>query len=111
MLRVPDKGTERLLDLAAFFDTLDPKLYTQARFSYGDAHCICGWANIRAGYHADDERIGCQVLGITREQGRKLFAGGAGKQHGDWLAPTPKDAARTLRHLAVTGELPDDWRM
>jgi hypothetical protein len=109
MLQVPDRNTKELLDLASFFEELDPALYTQVQFRSGEARCICGWCNERQGRLADDQQAARKTLGLTQEASASLFRGDAGQTR-SWMgmvAPTPKDAARVLRHLAVTGELAD----
>ena len=124
MLQVRDASTKALLDLADFFEDLDPKLYNQSFFEVNDTRCICGWANYRAGNNASPSDIdeACIALGIDYSIGMDLFraTGGSKTEQRSWLAslfreestitpPTTKDAARCLRHLAVTGELPADW--
>ena len=113
MLQRPSGATKALLDLADYFDRLDPCLYNQSSF----ARCICGHCNQRAGRVDHDTRAAARELGLTYEQAKVLFDGGAGRTSVYFLGglyshtqlPTSKDAAACLRHLAVTGDLPETW--
>ena len=119
MLQVPDQKTKALLDLADFFETLDPKLYDQSIYHNHrtGARCICGWQNARTGHAEDDCTQACATLGLNPKIARALFIGAGGLKvvRRSWILPditkkpTPKEAAACLRHLAVTGELPAGW--
>jgi hypothetical protein len=111
MLNKPDVQTQKILELSEFFENLDPGNYNQKMFGFNGARCICGWINHRAGRIESDIEGACSDIGVSYETGRKLFRGSAG-EHTSWFHttnPTPKDAARALRHLAITGEVPKDW--
>jgi hypothetical protein len=119
MLHIPDRKTKALLDLADFFETLDPALYDQSTYHNPTtgAHCICGWQNARTGDASDDHDKASATLGLSPAIAMALFSGKAGQKtvHRSWLfrnvteKPSPKEAAACLRHLAVTGELPAGW--
>jgi hypothetical protein len=112
MLRVPNKHMKALLDLADYMDRLDPGDYDQTAYS----GCICGHCNKRAGRQCNDHRSAAIELGLSQEQAQQLFAGCAGRHaEYDWFGmrhdvlPTPHDAAKCLRYIAVTGDLPSSW--
>jgi len=119
MLQVPDQKTRALLDLADFFETLDPTLYDQASYHNPKtgARCICGWQNFRTGHPKDDHESASAALGLNRTTANTLFRSEAGEKiiRRSWLfgnvteKPTASDAAACLRHLAVSGELPPEW--
>lgn len=119
MLQVPDQKTKALLDLADFFETLNPALYDQTIYHNHrtGARCICGWQNARTGHAEDDCKQASATLALSHKIARALFRGAAGQKvvRRSWIwldmieRPTPKEAAACLRHLAVTGELPADW--
>jgi hypothetical protein len=113
MLKMPERNVAAILDLANFFETLDAALYDQKTFKSGNRRCICGWCNYRTGREESDAIGAGKTLGINDRQRNHLFADHGGRRH-TWMwgggdAPTPKDAARVLRHLAVTGEIEADW--
>lgn len=104
MLQKPDVHTQRILDLADYFDGLDPTKYNQHRWQ----DCICGHAARRIGLESDfldtDGRNAAAVrdhLGLSSNGAADLFRAYEG------FNPLPKQAAKVLRHLAVTGEV--DW--
>ena len=107
------RTTQRLLEHADFLENLDPKKYDQRDFD----RCICGWHNWRMGRRtSSDVKAAAADFGITQEQASRLFHAEAGRRpefnwygYGEVVLPTPKDAARCLRHIAVTGDLPDNW--
>ena len=119
MLHVPDRKTKALLDLADFFENLDPALYDQSTYHNhsSGARCICGWQNARAGRAEDDCDQAAETLGLSRTIANALFscAGGQKIVRRRWILPdltekpTPKEAAACLRHVAITGELPAAW--
>jgi hypothetical protein len=111
MLQTPNKHTKALLDLADYFEQLDPSDYDQTNYE----GCICGHCNHRAGRTECDSRARVE-LGLTHQQAARLFSSRGGFRTGPGLfgavfsiPPTPQDAARCLRHIAVTGEVPKDW--
>lgn len=119
MLQVPDQKTKALLDLADFFETLDPTLYDQSTYHNPTtgARCICGWENVRTGHANDDYDNASAALGLSRATAKALFRAKAGEKtiRRSWLfgnvtqKPSSKEAAACLRHLAVTGHLPAGW--
>jgi hypothetical protein len=119
MLQVPDEKTKALLDLADFFETLDPAFYDQSTYHNPTtgARCICGWQNARTGHANDDHEAASAALGLNPATAKALFSGKAGQRtvHRSWLfrnvteKPTPKEAAACLRQLAVTGDIPNGW--
>jgi hypothetical protein len=119
MLQVPDRKTKSLLDLANFFETLNPALYDQTTYynPRTGARCICGWHNARIGHAEGDCDHASANLGLSHTIAKRLFKGHAGQKmiRRRWILPdiiekpTPKEAAACLRHLAVTGELPSGW--
>lgn len=118
MLQVPDRKSRALLELASFFESLDPALYDQSTFynSRTGACCICGWQNTRTGQAVDDWDQASASLGLTPAIAKALFsATGGQKIKRRWLLPdviekpTSKEAASCLRHLAITGEIPALW--
>jgi hypothetical protein len=119
MLQVPDQKTKALLDLADFFEKLDPTLYDQSIYHNhrNGARCICGWQNARTGHAEDDCGQAAAALGLSHKIARALFSGAGGRKvvHRSWILPdkiekpTPREAAACLRHLAATVELPSGW--
>lgn len=119
MLQAPDTTTKVRLALADVMEKLDPKLYDQETFSDGCGRgCIAFW-----GYNTflvekevdscpDKMRAVAELLGIDNATADKLFSPNAGQVSmlGCVMrGPTPKDAAKALRHLAVTNEVPASW--
>lgn len=108
MLQAPDKTTTEILELAKFIEELSPGRYRQS--SYRDstgARCICGWFNYRnCHFNSDDWRYAQEKMGLTKKQAQALFEGHPFNYYRN-EPPTAKEAARVLRHLAVTGEV--DW--
>ena len=95
MLNKPDVHTENILKLAEHMLTV--KDYDQNEWE----HCICGQAQLLWDLHQRDDVYG--VLGISPSQANELF-GAFHQEH----KPTRENAARVLRHLAITGTV--DWR-
>lgn len=119
MLHVLHPKTKALLDLADFFENLDPALYDQRTYHdrKSGSRCICGWQNARIGHTEDDCDKAAEMLGLGRTIANDLFrcTGGQKVVQRRWIfpdvteKPTPKEAAACLRHLAITGELPAAW--
>ena len=101
MLQQPDRHTQEILDLANFLDELPPDRYEQNRFlNEHGARCACGWQNYRkCRMTPEDTKAAADDLGLSDGQAGVLFG----------LHPfrkiDSKQMARTLRHLAVTGEI------
>jgi|KBSMisStaDraftv2_1062788.scaffolds.fasta_scaffold1506807_1 hypothetical protein len=95
-----DKTTQNILKMAEFFENLPPEKYNQNDFLDGHGRrCICGWVNFKTSHPLPADRFhAADYLGISIDQSLALF----GARRDD---PTPKQAARVLRHLAVTGEV------
>lgn len=103
MLQQPDKATKRILELADFIEKLPPDQYNQS--TYGTAsetgRCICGWLLHNIGHPVSDYKYAADLLGLDPYATQKLFGGNPLRTR--W--PTTADAAKVLRHLAVTGEV------
>jgi hypothetical protein len=99
MLQQPDKYTKRILDLADFIETLPPERFSMGSWgNTGEPRCICGWLLHREGFfRLDDWHEAGDRLGLDELQASKLFTS-ANQWNG-------REAARVLRHLAITGEL------
>ena len=99
MLQRPDVGTERLLELADFIEGLESDRFNMRDWGrWEEPRCICGWyGQLHCRFDKMDWKGVANELGISHEVANSLFHN---EQSG------PKGAARTLRHLAVTGELP-----
>jgi hypothetical protein len=113
MLQKPNKETKALLDLADYFDRLSPDEYDQTKYD----GCICGHCNRRSFRANDDTSGAARELGLSDHQAGQLFAMNAGQRNQfsffgmvTVIKPSPHDAARCLRDLAVTGEIPHYWR-
>jgi hypothetical protein len=106
MLQMPSKIAKEILDLATFIEELPPGRYSQR--NYHDGHgtrCICGWQNYRKGrIKQDDWEEAADDLGLSLHEAEDLFRAYPWETVAE---PTARDAARVLRHLAVTGEV--DW--
>lgn len=102
MLRRPDVGTERLLALADFLDQLEPERFSMGTWGqWEEPRCICGWyQQLHGNMDKMDWGQAAEGLGLDRLTASKLF------HDPSWGTSTAKGAARTLRHLAVTGEMP-----
>src|SRR4249920_2288876 len=102
MLQKPDVHTSRLLETADFIEKLPDGAFNMGRFSHGgeEPRCICGWVLHNNAYidNADTQEA-ARLLGLDRQVAYRLF-----HENNNW---TQKQAARALRHLAVTGELVD----
>src|SRR5262245_64937665 len=112
MLQAPDRATKGLLELADYMENVDPTNYRQSVYNDGCGRgCIAFHAMCRMGI-AVPFSDACYHLGISRDIAHKLFHADAGRTMlmGITLRePTPKEAARAIRHLAVTGEVPANW--
>jgi hypothetical protein len=110
MLDTPNEKTNRILQLADFIENLPPENYKQSSFTSGPAHCICGWIMERLG-REDYSNVhqASDYLGLNYYQGEELFCGAPilGPNWNSTKVPTNLDAARVLRHLAITGKV--DW--
>ena len=107
-------NTENILKLADHIEGLDPSEYDQSVFMHdcGTPACIAGHAVFLAGSWdevSEDEEseyltpcIASRWLGLRIPKAHELFD--SDPVHLD-ETPTPQDAARTLRHLAETGEV------
>ena len=108
MLKKPEVHVEKILELANFIEALPPEQFDMAHFECGTARCIAGWA-----LHLDGQDVlaplstgssstrARDLLGIDGDRASDLFFSGIDYH------PTTKEAARVLRHLAITGEV--DW--
>jgi hypothetical protein len=99
MLQRPDVGTERILALADFIEGLEPDRFSMSSWGeHEEPRCICGWYQQLHG-HLDKTDWGqaADGMGLSHDVAHQLFHGGYWK---------PDLAAKALRHLAVTGELP-----
>ena len=101
MLRKPDVGTERILALADFLDQLEPERFSMNSWGLHDEpRCICGWyQQLHGNFDKMDAAQAAEGMGLSRPIAARLFGDTAG-------AHTPQQAAKKLRYLAVTGELP-----
>ena len=106
MLKKPEVHVEKILELANFIEALPPE-----QFDMGDFECcIAGWA-----LHLDGQDVlaplltgspstrARDLLGIDGDRASNLFF------FGIHYHPTTKEAARVLRHLAITGEVDWNW--
>ena len=104
-----------ILKLAEYMENLRPEEYDQRYSEHprgphcGTPACIAGHAAWLAGQWSYEGTIedAKEWLGITWDHANGLFD--SAPYVGEDLTPTPQDAARTLRHLAETGEV-DWWR-
>jgi hypothetical protein len=100
MLQKPDVHTAELLELANFIDDLEPERFDMGTFgTYEEPRCICGWYQHNHGHvNKSDWSAAGKALGLTDHVAHRLFHYGTGSMDN-------KQAAKVLRHLAVTGEL------
>jgi len=98
MLQKPDVSTERILELANFLNELEPERFSMNSWGqWEEPRCICGWyQQLHAHINKEDWRQAADGMGIPHGVAHTLFHD----------ASTPQQAAKRLRHLAVTGELP-----
>jgi hypothetical protein len=112
MLQTPDRSTKVLLELADYMERVDPNLYRQSVYDNGCGQgCIAFHATRMLGIKIAFAEV-AERIGITREQADKLFHPDAGVRSVMGLmhtGPSPREAARAIRHLAVTGDVPDSW--
>lgn len=101
MLQKPDVATQRILELANFLDNLEPERFSMGTWGqWQEPRCICGWYQQLHGHiNKEDWRQAADGMGIPHSLAHSLF-------HYCIGSATPHNAARLLRHLAVTGELP-----
>ena len=102
MLQRPDVGVERILALADFIEGLEPDRFSMSSWGqFEEPRCICGWYQQ---LHGNFDKMAwgqaAEGLGLDLKTATRLF------HDPDWKKSTPKGAAKVLRHLAVTGELP-----
>ena len=107
-------NTDHILKLAEHIEQLDPSEYDQSQLEHprcGTPACIAGHAVWLAGWWgrlpavlAAEMDFAKDWLGVSMAQRYALFSA-----HPEGLddLPTAQDAAATLRHLALTGEV--DW--
>jgi hypothetical protein len=98
MLQKPDVHTAKILDLANFIENLPNDSFSMGSWGlHGEPRCICGWYNHNnAHMEHDDWANAADGLGLTDDVAKRLFTSRTLSQ---------QQAAKTLRHLAVTGEL------
>jgi hypothetical protein len=99
MLQKPDVHTEKMLELATFLENLEPERFSMGSWGqWEEPRCICGWYQHLHG-HIDKEnwRHAADGMGLDHQKAHYLFT------HGSFS--TPQQAAKALRHLAVTGEV------
>jgi hypothetical protein len=99
MLQKPDVHTAEILELADFIDGLEPEQFDMGTFgTLEEPRCICGWyQHIHGHINKSDWTAVAGKLGLNDHMAHRLFHYGSGMDN--------KQAARVLRHLAVTGEL------
>jgi hypothetical protein len=104
MLRVMDKRTTALLELADFIESLAEDEFDMQSW----CSCIAGHAVKREGDygygHVNEYRdLATKLLGLDEKTAAELFCPGTG---GDVVDnKTRQQAARTLRYLAITNEV------
>lgn len=112
MLQTPDRSTKVLLELADYMEKVEPHNYSQPIYNACcDRGCIAFHATRMLGIVINFAEVGPR-LGLTAPQARLLFHADAGQKAVMGLmarAPTPKEAAKAIRHLAVTGDVPEWW--
>ena len=105
MLQILDKSTKALLELADHIELLSPSDFDMGCW----CRCVAGYAVSMRGYtlwdwHLIEERAR-RELGISSEIAEQLFNPPDPNDPTYVATKTPHEAARTLRHLAVTGEV------
>src|SRR5262245_46620713 len=114
MLQTPDKDTKTLLDLAGYMEnTVRNDQYRQEVYNDGCGRgCIAYWfSQMKLGTNVPFADIHYH-MGIERNVADQLFSPEGGKVTlmGIGLrGPSVREAAKCLRHLAVTGEVPANW--
>lgn len=100
MLQKPDVHTKRILDLADFIEELSPERFLMSTWGMDqEPRCICGWfMHNNARMEKDDWREAARLLGLDEVTASHLFSDHRSRYFDN------KQAAKTLRHLAVTGE-------
>jgi hypothetical protein len=98
MLQTPDAKTKKLLELADFIENLEEDRFSMRSWGQtGEPRCICGWFLYREGYfNCADWLEAADRLGLDGKTASHLF------HIQEW---DTRQAAKVLRHLAVTGEL------
>jgi hypothetical protein len=110
MLAPTNPRTLDLLDFADFMEQLTPELYDQITWGYYPAYdcqtpaCICGWY---ARSHGIDQDKVAAAMGLNHRQEELLFraTGARTKDENGSLRTSTTQAARVIRHLALTGEV------
>jgi hypothetical protein len=99
MLQQLDVHAKRLLDLADFIEDLPEERFSMKQWGQlSEPRCICGWfMHNEAQMHLDNWKVAAERLGLDEATASKLFA-----PENDW---NTVEAARALRHLAISGEL------
>ena len=102
MLQIPDIHTKRLLELADRIERLSIGEFDMSNW----CKCIAGHCSKMYPNGRDNERDAArELLGITHEQADQLFSPPDHRDKREVMAYTRAQAARALRHLAVTGEV------
>jgi hypothetical protein len=107
MLQVVDQRTQRLLQLADHIEDLDDDEFNMRDWCKCIAgHCVKYYGPPERAFMASQEpRImyeAADILGLNEREMIELFTPGL-VSDGD--LPTPKEAAQTLRELAVSGQI------
>lgn len=108
-------NVERILHLADIIET-QPHTSAEAESGFsmqdythrcGTPSCIAGWANsVFEAVDLNSGEVAAVILGLDFEQESSLFYPSG---YSEASKHTPAQAARTLRHLAATGEV--DWSL
>lgn len=103
------KHQAEALRAAEYIERLAPEQYSQRHWGSpeegnecGTAACICGWICRMHGRPESDKEFAAGLLGLSNRAAGTLFR--ASPTHPDYR-PTPSDAARVLRHLALHREV------
>lgn len=99
MLQKPDVHTVKMLKLADFLEGLEPERFSMASWgSWEEPRCICGWyQHLHGHFNKENWKQAADGLGLAHDVAHHLFT------HS--FFHTPQQAAKALRHLAVTGEV------
>ena len=102
MLHIPDDHTARLLALADFLDELEPERFSLRQWgSIKEPRCICGWfMHLRGRMDKDNWQDAGELLGMSEDIAAKFFQQPLRRA----TDVTNYEAAKALRHYAVTGE-------
>jgi hypothetical protein len=100
MLHRPDAHVERLLKLADFLDELEPQRFSMRQWGKTqEPRCICGWFMHNAGLNEDSWITAGKLLGMDEDTATLFFQQPLRRNE-----ISNHDAAKALRHFAVTGE-------